>query len=64
MRSRRWAAVCVRARTRTSRSCSGIPTGQASWQEPQSEDRNGSSLDRSPSIPSSSGVSTEPIGPE
>jgi hypothetical protein len=28
------------------------------------QDMNGSSLERSPSIPSSSGVSTEPIGPE
>ena len=41
-----------------------MPTGQASWHEPQSDDRNGSSLERSPSIPSSSGVSTAPIGPE
>ena len=41
-----------------------MPTGQASWQAPQIDDRKGSSLERSPRIPSSSGVSTAPIGPE
>ncbi len=41
-----------------------MPTGQASWQAPQSEERKGSSLERSPRMPSSSGVMTAPIGPE
>src|SRR5207302_591468 len=49
-------------RSSSSSSCSGILTGQASVQAPQSEDACGSAC--ALSSPTSSGTSTAPIGPE
>ena len=51
------------ARSRMSMSCSGMPTGQASVQAPQSDERNGSLRPSSGRMSVSSGVSTAPIGP-